>query len=152
MSLPPHLATLDARIRAVFADEDLAEELLPFLATWTEGGCWPAARALASVIGGELLAVASERWPVEHVVVAKDGYVIDADGVQTPDAMLAKMRRGSLLNTGPRAPYLVPLERARARSARSHGLECPRDVVARLVQVLRGALATAPSRAGRRRR
>ena len=53
--------------------------------TWLEGGCWVAAEAIRRVFGGDLVAVHS-RWGLEHVVVERGGWLVDAEGHAAPTA------------------------------------------------------------------
>jgi hypothetical protein len=80
------------------------------LTSFQQGGCWVAARAIQRAAGGRLVAVASSRQPVEHVVVQQGDRFIDSDGMHTATQLLSKMAR----REGVPNPRLVPFRRAAA--------------------------------------
>lgn len=132
---------LHRRIRAAFrAQETYA--VLPH-GTWSAGGCWISAKALAHVLGGDLWAVLSlglgsgTHDDVQHVVLRlPSGDFVDGDGIQTERELLRKMRRVERL----RVPYLARFDDSLQRRARRHSVICPARAVAHVEQVLRQRL------------
>jgi len=75
------------------------------IASFQSGGCWIAARAIQRKYGGKLVAVASSRHAVEHVVVERDGLYYDSEGAQTAAQLLQRMARDEFVPSPRIAPF-----------------------------------------------
>ena len=95
------------------------------------------ARAFKSWVGptAELVAVASQRNDVEHVVVRVGDMYFDADGAQPKRALLDKMTN---LERVP-GPYLTAFDSSKAR-----GVACPIQTVRKLKPFLTKRLGPNP--------
>jgi hypothetical protein len=102
--------------------------------TWTAGGCWVAAEALARLLPKSELWTVYDHGTPQHVVVKYRGFFFDADGVFNALQMLNKMHK----EEGLRVPVLLPgLDREQAFNV---GLVCPTKAVRELERELRKLL------------
>jgi hypothetical protein len=132
----PDATTFGRWIKRIL-DTPEAYEVLGPVGTWQAGGCWILAEAIQKVLGpkAKLVAIASTRTPVEHVVVEFDGKYIDADGAFTETRLLSKMRTQEFVPS----PRLVTFSNRLKREARENELVCPAISVQKLVTFIRKA-------------
>ena len=121
-----------------YLNTDEAYAILGPDGTWTAGGCWLLAAALAPLLDAPLVGVWSRvhGMPVlQHVVLQLDAdCFLDADGAQTARALLRRMAQEEMLV----APFLAPFN---PDAARTSDIRCPAVSVRRLRAKLRHALS-----------
>ena len=98
-------------------EEPAAQEILAVSGgTWTAGGCWLLAAALARWARprGEVVALARPH-PVEHVVFRLGGWYLDGHGAATRRELIARWRGDEALREATMTVFR-PKEAARARA------------------------------------
>jgi hypothetical protein len=121
-----------------YLNTDAAYAILGPDGTWTAGGCWLLAAALAPLLDAPLVGVWSvvQATPVlQHVVLQlDDDCFLDADGVQTERALLRRMVQEEMLVE----PFIAPFN---PDAARASDIRCPAVSVRRLRTALQRALS-----------
>lgn len=137
---PDAARELGARLVAAL-DEPAAREVLAVSGgTWTAGGCWLLAAALArwAQPRGEVVALARPN-PVEHVVFRLGGWHFDGHGAATRRELIARWRGDEALR-GATMTVFRPKEAARAKADK---IPFSADRVAALAAHLRARLGPA---------
>ena len=108
--------------------------------TWTAGGCWTLAHAVAALTGGELWALTTgdrDARLVQHVVVktGRDQY-LDGDGLSTLDQLLVRWREEMHSPEWARTLHLEPLTEELQRASAGPDLVCDTRVATALLPAL----------------
>jgi GNAT superfamily N-acetyltransferase len=63
--------------------------------SWTQGLCMPLAFGVKKWLGGNarVLGLTTPDGRLQHAVVERDGFIIDGDGIQTPEALLQRWKK-----------------------------------------------------------
>jgi hypothetical protein len=63
--------------------------------SWTQGLCMPLAFGVKKWLGGSarVLGLTTPDGRLQHAVVERDGFIIDGDGIQTPEALLQRWKK-----------------------------------------------------------
>ncbi|MFA6094196.1 MAG: hypothetical protein WC986_14755 [Elusimicrobiota bacterium] len=81
--------------------------------TWTAGGCWTLAHAVAGLVDGTLVALVADLWGhsiVQHVVVMVGDKYLDADGLSTYHQLLHRWEVGEGLGRLRLVPFTPALQ------------------------------------------
>jgi hypothetical protein len=100
---------------------------------WEFGGCWTLAEAVKKFIGpkAKLYAIRSDGVNIQHVVVKYGTFYIDFNGAQTKAQLMKNIDQSF------EDPELVPFTEWDKRNADAMCLRADRQVVHRLVEILR---------------
>lgn len=89
--------------------------------TWTAGGCWTLAHAVAGLVDGELYALVTEaedgREIVQHVVVQVGGRYLDGDGLSSEERLLDRWNVDEGLSDAQLYPFTEGLQAAAMRQS-----------------------------------